>query len=79
MKMDKIQIGKTYSMGRRALPRRVLDIIWYPAGGKYVREYRVAEVEILGGKNGTVRVRENLGWLAENAREEIPADIGGAT
>jgi len=62
---DNIEIGKTYEMKRGALPRKILDIIWHPAGDPYVQEYREAIVEVLGGRRR--RAKENLDWIAANA------------
>lgn len=70
MAPDEIEIGKTYLMARGALPRRVIDIIWHPAGGEFVKEYREAVVEVVGGKNGGRIAKESLGWIAENATEQ---------
>jgi hypothetical protein len=72
MQIDKIEVGKTYEMGQRGLPRLVLDIIWHPSGPLFSKEYREAYVEILGGKNGPRRTRESLSWLAANATKELP-------
>lgn len=68
MKPDKIEIGKTYRMRGRKLDRKVVDILSYPKldkEGKYIGEYQVALVEILGPKPR--KVKEYLPWLAEDA------------
>jgi len=71
MKPDQIEIGKTYRMRGRQLDRRVIDIISTPdldKDGKYIGEYRVALVEIIGGKAKCLRPkREYLPWFAADA------------
>lgn len=36
MTQDEIEIGRTYRMKPGTLDRRVLDILWHPAGGLYI-------------------------------------------
>jgi hypothetical protein len=79
MKIDEISVGKTYEMAGNMLPRNIVDIVWHPAGGQFVREYREAHVEIVG-KRGPRRAKESLWWIADNAVREITTtDTGSVT
>lgn len=70
MNIDSIDVGKTYQMRRGAQPRYIVDIIWHPAGEKFVKEYLEAVVQIWG-KNGVRTAKESLEWIAENAIREV--------
>lgn len=71
MKIDEIEIGKTYRMRPGGLvDRLVLDILWHPAGFEgYTREYREVICEFASGKRQGGTESVSLEWFAANATE----------
>lgn len=70
MNIDEIKIGKTYALNG-ACARRIVGINCWPAGRKYINEYREAIVDIIQKDGRPRRCSESLGWIADRALKEI--------